>query len=103
HPFVEQVDRLALARAVDAADQHHHRERFLGEQLVLRGEQRLAQRRDLPGVTFLVDGVTELGRFEHAALVYLSARRASSRACRKSSSRGTMGGSSSSSLQRSST
>ena len=34
-PFIEQVHRLALARAVDAVDEHDDREGLVGEELVL--------------------------------------------------------------------
>jgi hypothetical protein len=45
HPLVEQVDRLALAGALDAGDQDQHREAAVEVQVVLRLEQRRAQRR----------------------------------------------------------
>ena len=65
HPLVEQVHRLSLACAVDAADQHQHRELLAREQLVLRVEQPLAQRRHLRVVGLPLHPVPQLRRVEH--------------------------------------
>ena len=65
HPFLEQVDGLALAGAVHAVDEDEHGKARRVEQLVLRPEQRLAQLRQLALVGALVDRVAKLGGFEH--------------------------------------
>jgi hypothetical protein len=66
HPLVEQLDRLALAGAFDAVDQHDHRETRLLLEFVLGFEQGLAQGGHFGVVGFLVDAVTDFGGFEHA-------------------------------------
>jgi hypothetical protein len=65
HPLVEQVHRLALAGALDAADQHEHGELLLAQDPILGGEQRLPQLRlfFLPGG--FVDLVGDGGGVEH--------------------------------------
>ena len=68
HPFVEQLDRLALARAFDAVDQDDHREALLLLQFELRLEQRLTQGWHFSVVGFFVDDVTDFSRFEHGRL-----------------------------------
>ncbi|MCY1497116.1 hypothetical protein D9M68_310710 [compost metagenome] len=55
HPFVEQLDRLALAGAFDAVDQDEHRETRLLLQLELRIQQRFAQFQHSLLIVFLVD------------------------------------------------
>jgi hypothetical protein len=63
HPLVEQVHRLALARAVDAVHEDHHREApLLRAAVVLRLEQGLAQRGLLLRVLRLRHLLTELRR-----------------------------------------
>ncbi|MNZ37146.1 hypothetical protein D3C78_545880 [compost metagenome] len=66
HPLVEQLDRLALAGAFDAVDQHDHREARLLLEFVLGFEQGLAQSGYLGVVSLLVDAVADFGGFEHA-------------------------------------
>ncbi|MNN31684.1 hypothetical protein D3C81_1453810 [compost metagenome] len=66
HPLVEQLDRLALAGALDAVEQHDQRKARLLAQLELRLEQRLAQFGHRGVVGFLVDLVADFGGFEHA-------------------------------------
>ncbi len=61
HPLVQEVDGLALAGAVHAAHQHGHGETGIGEQAVLRLEQRLAQRRRLALEVCLADLVADFG------------------------------------------
>jgi hypothetical protein len=68
HPFVQQVHRLALARAVEAADEDQQREFGLFEQPVLRLQERLAQRGLLAAVARLADAMSYFSRFEHAHL-----------------------------------
>ena len=65
HPFVEQLDRLALAGAFDAIDQDDHRETFLLLKFELRFKQGFAQRRHLGVIGFFVDGVTDFSGFKH--------------------------------------
>ena len=72
HPRVQQVDRLALARAIDAADDDDDRKRRLLQDGSLRLQQRGAQRRDLLVVRLLVDDVTELGCLEHLRLPFVA-------------------------------
>ena len=79
HPFVEQVDRLALARAFHARDQDEDGEALLLAQLALRLEQGAAQLRLLLTEVFLAHLVVEFGRFEHGASIL---PRASGRALR---------------------
>ncbi|MCY1291141.1 hypothetical protein D9M70_403180 [compost metagenome] len=67
-PLVEQLDRLALARALDAVDQQDHRKARLLLQLQLRLEQRGTQLDDRRLVGFLVDGVADFCRLEHRTL-----------------------------------
>ena len=65
HPLVEQVHRLALARALDTGDQDEHGKAPVLLQVVLRIEQRLAQFRRLAPVNRLVEVVLEIRRFKH--------------------------------------
>jgi len=65
HPSVEQIDGLALARTVHAADDDDDRKPVRLREIVLRIEQRFAQPRLLACIPRLVDRVTELGRLEH--------------------------------------
>ena len=68
HPFVEQVDGLALARAVDAGDQDQYgKATLLLEvlEVILGIEQRLAQPCFLGPVGGLADAVIEICGFEH--------------------------------------
>ncbi|MNF60524.1 hypothetical protein D3C84_421450 [compost metagenome] len=55
HPLVEQLDRLALAGALDAIDQDEHRETRLLLQLELRLQQGFAQFQHGLFIGFLVD------------------------------------------------
>jgi len=68
HPRIEQVDCLALARAIHAAGQNNDREPGFLCQIELRIEQVLAQFRCLGIVSGLVDLMTEFGRFKHNIL-----------------------------------
>ena len=61
HPFVEQLDRLALAGAFHAVDQDDHREAPLLLQLELRLQQGLAQGGQLFIVCGLIDLAAQLG------------------------------------------
>ncbi len=65
HPFVEQLDRLALARPFDAVDQDDHRKALLLLQLELRFQQGFTQRRDRRLISVFVDGVTDFSGFKH--------------------------------------
>jgi hypothetical protein len=65
HPFVQQVDGLALAGAVDAVHQDHHGKLPPFEQLVLEREQALAQLGLLALELGLSELVADLGGFEH--------------------------------------
>jgi hypothetical protein len=64
-PLVEEVDGLALAGAVDAVDQDHHRLPGLRQQRILGIQQGGAQFRFAPLVFLLADAVTDLGGFKH--------------------------------------
>ncbi|MNZ55557.1 hypothetical protein D3C78_734860 [compost metagenome] len=79
HPFVEQLDRLALARPFDTVDQDQHREARLLLQLELSFQQRLAQFDDRLLVGFLVDRMADLGGLEHAG--FLAAKCFQGRRC----------------------
>ncbi len=68
HPLVEELDRLALAGALDAVDQDDHREARLLLELELRLEQRFAQLDDGLLVGVLVDAVANFRGFEHGGL-----------------------------------
>ena len=70
HPFVEHVDRFALARAIDAADQDDDRELAVFAQFELSVEQGRAQLGNLLAERFLVDRVPELCRFKHDLLPF---------------------------------
>ena len=69
HPLVEQVDRLALARTVDAADHDQNGEALQRSKLDLGLQQRGPQRGLAPTVLLAVDAMANLGGFEHAALL----------------------------------
>jgi len=61
HPFVQQLDGLALARPLDAVDQDEHRKTRLRLEPILRLQQRLSQLWHRGVIGFLVDGVTDFG------------------------------------------
>ena len=65
HPLVEQVHRLALARAIHPAHQNDDREFSLLRQIELCVQQRFAQRGHFLVVGGFVDFVSEFGRFKH--------------------------------------
>jgi hypothetical protein len=66
HPFVEEVDGLALARPLHPRDQDQDREAPLRPEIALRLQQGAAQFGLLPLEVRLADLVLEFGRFEHA-------------------------------------
>src|SRR5262249_40540289 len=66
HPFVEEIDGLPLARAIDAPNEDDDRKSARVFESVLRVEQRRAERRHLLIVDLFVDAVTKLRRLEHA-------------------------------------
>ncbi|MND79280.1 hypothetical protein D3C80_710130 [compost metagenome] len=68
HPFVEQLDRLALAGAFDAIDQHDDRKTRLLLELELGLEQGLAQCGYGGFVGVFIYHVADFGGFEHAWL-----------------------------------
>ncbi len=70
HPFIQQIDGLALARAVHAADQDDDREAPVLEQVVLRIEQGFAQLRYLARISLLADRVPQFRRFKHSILSF---------------------------------
>ena len=75
HPFVEQLDRLALARPFDPVDQDQHRKTRLLTEPVLRVQQGLAQERHFGVVGGLVDAVADFRRLEHRFLqVFIAGR-----------------------------
>src|SRR6185437_12263139 len=65
HPFVEQVDGLALAGAVDAVHQDHDGKLRALEELVLQLQKARAQPRLLALVLRLLQLVADLGGLEH--------------------------------------
>ena len=68
HPRIEEVDRLALAAAIDAADEDDHRKFVLLEQVVLHVEQFGAQLRHLFLEGLAIDLMPEFRRFKHCRL-----------------------------------
>ena len=68
HPFVEQVDGLALARLVHAVDQDHDGKLLELEQIELGIEQLGAQGGHRGAESFVVGAVAEFGGFEHEIL-----------------------------------
>ncbi|MNP18643.1 hypothetical protein D3C76_1111340 [compost metagenome] len=68
HPFIEQLDCLALASAFNAVDQYNHRKARLLLELELRFEQGLAQRRHFGFIGFFINRVADFGGFEHTCL-----------------------------------
>ncbi len=66
HPCVQNVDRLAFARAIHAADNDNDGERLVRQQLVLDLEQRFAQRGFRAFIGAVADAVADLCGFEHA-------------------------------------
>ncbi|RMR95566.1 hypothetical protein ALP75_203867 [Pseudomonas syringae pv. actinidiae] len=69
HPFAEQFDRLALARAFYAVDQHDDLPAGLLVQVYLRLKQRFAQLRQSGLVGVIVNGMTDFSGFKHAQLL----------------------------------
>ena len=65
HPFVQDVERLALPGTVHAADDDHHRELGLRQQVVLQRQQARAEQRLLAVIIRLGNLVAEFSRFEH--------------------------------------
>ena len=65
HPFVEQVDGLALAGLVHTVDQDHDGKLLELEQIELGIEQLGAQTRHRGAKAFVVGAVAEFGGFEH--------------------------------------
>ncbi len=70
HPLVQQVDRFALARALDAGDDDQDGETAVLLEIELRLEQRVAQLRRFAAVGRLVDLVPEIRRLEHACYFF---------------------------------
>src|SRR5207302_755725 len=66
HPRQERIDRLALARALDAADEDREREVGAGE-LPLRLEQPLAHLGRFAVVGLLLDAAADFGGLEHVS------------------------------------
>ncbi|KPW34280.1 Uncharacterized protein ALO87_05618 [Pseudomonas syringae pv. apii] len=69
HPLAEQFDRLALARAFYAVDQHDDLPFGLLVQVYLRLQQSFAQRRQSGLVGVIVNGMTDFSGFKHAQLL----------------------------------
>ena len=65
HPFVEEVDGLALAGAIDTAHEDEHGKIGFLQQPELRVQQRLAEFRFFALVAGLGDAVADFGGFEH--------------------------------------
>jgi hypothetical protein len=66
HPLVEKAYRLALASTLGAGDHDDDPESLLGEEVVLRVEQRLPQFRGCLLERGLVDHVIQFGGLKHA-------------------------------------
>jgi len=69
HPLVEEVHRLAAARALHSGDQDQDREAAVGEHARLRREELLAQLRLLAFVKAFFDLVGEVRRLEHRSIM----------------------------------
>src|SRR5213075_838623 len=74
HPLVEEVDRLALAGAVDAVHEDHHGKGAFVQQAILQVEEPLARLALLALELALLELVADLGGFEHSFLPGLEAR-----------------------------
>src|SRR5262245_21749647 len=68
HPLAEQVDALALAGAVDAAEDNDYRKARIGFERALYLEQFFAQRGDLRPVVGTGDFPSQFRCFEHVNL-----------------------------------
>ena len=66
--LVEQIDRLALAGAFNAIDQHDNGRTLLLLQLVLSLKQGFAQGGNFPVVGFFIDDMTDFCGFKHGKL-----------------------------------
>ncbi|MPM89827.1 hypothetical protein SDC9_136942 [bioreactor metagenome] len=67
HPFVEQVDRLTLARAINAIDEHHDRKTAQIKQFELCIQQGGTQRWHFGLECCLIGLMAQFSRFEHLA------------------------------------
>ena len=69
HPLVEEIHRLAAARALHPGDQDQDSEAAVGEHARLRREELLAQLRLLAFVKAFFDLVGEVRRLEHRSIM----------------------------------
>src|SRR5665647_971983 len=67
HPFVEQIDRLALTGPIDPADHDDHGKTPLLRKVILSIDEILTQFWNLAIIRLLVDLVPQFCRFKHGS------------------------------------